>query len=109
MQLDAHGATEHAGRENPPPIGDSPPWESFWHGRSVIGLGGKVIGIACRAGLDLIPIDEGLARFDCTIYREVEAGDHVIVLLRLHAVEHPETGSPLIFHRSGFGRLAQAS
>ena len=44
-----------------------------------------------------------------TIYREVEAGDHVIVLLQLHAVEHPESGSPLIFHRSGFGRLAQAS
>jgi flavin reductase (DIM6/NTAB) family NADH-FMN oxidoreductase RutF len=56
-----------------------------------------------------VTLDEGLARFDCTIYREVEAGDHVIVLLQLHAVEHPETGSPLIFHRSGFGRLAQSA
>jgi flavin reductase (DIM6/NTAB) family NADH-FMN oxidoreductase RutF len=56
-----------------------------------------------------LTLDEGLARFDCTIYREVEAGDHVIVLLRLHAVEHPETGSPLIFHRSGFGRLAETA
>ena len=34
-----------------------------------------------------VTLDEGLARFDCTIYREVEAGDHTIVLLRLHAVE----------------------
>lgn len=50
-------------------------------------------------------LDEGLARFDCTIYREVEAGDHLIVLLRLHAVEHA-AGQPLVFHRSGFGRLA---
>jgi flavin reductase (DIM6/NTAB) family NADH-FMN oxidoreductase RutF len=52
-----------------------------------------------------VTLDEGLARFDCTIYREVEAGDHLVVLLRLHAVEH-SVGQPLVFHRSGFGRLA---
>jgi flavin reductase (DIM6/NTAB) family NADH-FMN oxidoreductase RutF len=51
-------------------------------------------------------LDDGLARFDCTIYREVEAGDHTIVLLELHAVEHADTANPLVFHRSGFGRLA---
>ena len=27
-------------------------------------------------------LDDGLARFDSTIYHEVEAGDHTIVLLR---------------------------
>ncbi|MDO9353904.1 MAG: flavin reductase family protein [Solirubrobacteraceae bacterium] len=53
-----------------------------------------------------VTLDEGLAQFDCTIYREVEAGDHIVVLLELHAVEHPDAGSPLIFHRSGFGRVA---
>jgi flavin reductase (DIM6/NTAB) family NADH-FMN oxidoreductase RutF len=53
-----------------------------------------------------VTLDDGLAQFDCTVYREVEAGDHIIVLLELHSVDHPETGSPLIFHRSGFGRLA---
>lgn len=52
-----------------------------------------------------LTLDEGLARFDCTMYREVEAGDHLIVLLRLHAVEHA-AGQPLVFHRSAFGRLA---
>ncbi|WP_433833199.1 flavin reductase family protein [Actinoplanes sp. CA-015351] len=54
-----------------------------------------------------VTVDDGLASFDCTIYREVEAGDHTIVLLRLHAVEHStdQTGGPLVFHRSGFGRL----
>ncbi|GAA1969014.1 flavin reductase family protein [Nocardioides panacihumi] len=67
-------------------------------------------GIAVSATDDgAVTLDEGLARFDCTIYDEVEAGDHLIVLLRLHAVEHPETGSPLIFHRSGFGRLAESA
>jgi flavin reductase (DIM6/NTAB) family NADH-FMN oxidoreductase RutF len=48
---------------------------------------------------------DGLASFDTTIYREVEAGDHTIVLLRLHAVEHADDSLPLVFHRSGFGRL----
>jgi flavin reductase (DIM6/NTAB) family NADH-FMN oxidoreductase RutF len=48
---------------------------------------------------------DGLARFDTTIYREVKAGDHTIVLLRLHAVEHADVSPPLVFHRSGWGRL----
>lgn len=55
-----------------------------------------------------VTIDEGLAQFDCTIYREVDAGDHILVLLELHAVRHVEAsaaGAPLVFHRSGFGKL----
>jgi len=60
-----------------------------------------------------VTLDEGLARFDCTIYREVEAGDHTIVLLRLHAVEtvtvEEDTSMPLVFHRSGFGRLSESA
>ncbi len=51
-------------------------------------------------------LDEGLARFDCSVHREVEAGDHTIVLLLLHAVEHADTAQPLVFHRSGFGSIA---
>src|SRR3954468_1138618 len=55
-----------------------------------------------------VSLDDGLAQFDCTIYREVEAGDHILVLLELHAVEHVAhnlAGAPLVFHRSGFGKL----
>ncbi|HET8962167.1 flavin reductase family protein [Nocardioides sp.] len=52
-------------------------------------------------------LDEGLAMFDCSIYREVQAGDHTIVILRLHAVEHPDTSLPLVFHRSGFTHLRE--
>jgi flavin reductase (DIM6/NTAB) family NADH-FMN oxidoreductase RutF len=52
-----------------------------------------------------VTLDDGLAQFDCTIHREVEAGDHLVILLRLHAVEH-SVGQPLVFHRSAFGRLA---
>lgn len=54
-------------------------------------------------------IDDGLAGFDTTVYREVEAGDHVLVLLELHAVDHGGNSlSPLVFHRSQFGSLAAA-
>ena len=61
-----------------------------------------------------VTLDEGLARFDCTIYREVEAGDHTLVLLQLHAVEttagdEGDTSLPLVFHRSGFGRLSASA
>jgi flavin reductase (DIM6/NTAB) family NADH-FMN oxidoreductase RutF len=52
-----------------------------------------------------VTLADGLAQFDATIYREVEAGDHTVVLLRLHAVEHAGDSQPLIFHRSGFRRL----
>jgi hypothetical protein len=34
-------------------------------------------------------------------------GPQSIVLLRLHAAEHADHTQPLVFHRSGFGRLEQ--
>jgi len=55
---------------------------------------------------DAVLLDDGLASFECSIYREVVAGDHTIVLLELHAVQQDDASSPLVFHRSGFGRLA---
>jgi flavin reductase (DIM6/NTAB) family NADH-FMN oxidoreductase RutF len=53
-------------------------------------------------------LEDAVATFDCTVYREVAAGDHTIVLLELHAVEHSEA-LPLVFHRSTFGRLAASA
>lgn len=56
-----------------------------------------------------LTLDDGLARFDCTIHDEVAAGDHVLVLLRVHAVEHADTAQPLLFHRSGFGSISRSA
>ena len=61
------------------------------------------------SGDGAVTLDEGLARFDCTIYQEVVAGDHTIVILQLHAVEHADTSLPLVFHRSAFGRLSESA
>ena len=64
-------------------------------------------GLACSiTPAGALMLDEGVAQFDCTIHDEVEAGDHVIVLLRLHAVAHAGTSMPLVFHRSGFSSLS---
>jgi flavin reductase (DIM6/NTAB) family NADH-FMN oxidoreductase RutF len=80
------------------------------HGEVCRQLAGPVDGRFDDLGVTVsgdgaLTLDEGLAHFDCTIYREVEAGDHLIVLLELHAVRH-SVGQPLVFHRSAFGRLA---
>jgi flavin reductase (DIM6/NTAB) family NADH-FMN oxidoreductase RutF len=67
---------------------------------------GRFDGLAVAlSGDGAVTLTGGLALFDTTIYREVEAGDHIIVLLRLHAVEQADDSLPLVFHRSGFGRL----
>jgi flavin reductase (DIM6/NTAB) family NADH-FMN oxidoreductase RutF len=55
-----------------------------------------------------VTLVDGLATFDTTIYREVEAGDHTIVLLELHAVQHVDHSLPLVFHRSRFGLQTSA-
>jgi flavin reductase (DIM6/NTAB) family NADH-FMN oxidoreductase RutF len=52
-----------------------------------------------------VTLDDGLARFECTIYQEVDAGDHVVIFLELHAVDQSDTSGPLVFHRSAFGKL----
>ncbi|MCW2787090.1 MAG: putative oxidoreductase [Marmoricola sp.] len=64
-------------------------------------------GVPIRVSDDgAVTLDDGLARFDCTIHSEVEAGDHVVVFLELHAVDQSDTSSPLVFHRSVFSQLA---
>ena len=51
-------------------------------------------------------LDDAVASFECTIHEEVDAGDHVLVLLALQAI-HEGSGDPLVFHRSGFPRLVR--
>ncbi|WP_110182173.1 flavin reductase family protein [Nocardioides solisilvae] len=50
-------------------------------------------------------LDEAVASLTCSLHAEVEAGDHVIVLLRVHAVCAEGDRAPLVFHESGFKRL----
>jgi flavin reductase (DIM6/NTAB) family NADH-FMN oxidoreductase RutF len=45
---------------------------------------------------------------ECTLEREVEAGDHMIALLRIGSVEAFPEVQPLVFHMSKFRELANA-
>lgn len=50
-------------------------------------------------------LKEGVATFDVTVHEEIEAGDHVIVLLRIHEVGTGAGEHPLVFHKSAFAKL----
>lgn len=64
-------------------------------------------------GLRLDSTDEGALFLedaslwlDCSIEEEIPAGDHHVVLMRVHGHHtHDETNSPLVFHGSAFRRL----
>jgi flavin reductase (DIM6/NTAB) family NADH-FMN oxidoreductase RutF len=85
------------------------------HGAVCRQLAGEVSqrfeGLSCSVTSGgALTLDDGVAHFDCTIHQEVEAGDHVVVLMRLHAVAQAEaTMMPLVFHRSGFRRLSSSA
>ena len=74
---------------------------------------GRFAGVEVSTSEDgAVTLDEGLVRFDCTLYREVEAGDHIIVLLQVHGVDagaEDDAGHPLRWNTSGFGRLERSA
>jgi len=46
------------------------------------------------------------AWLDCSVEREIRAGDHEIVLLRVHRLDTDPAAPPLVFHASRYRRLA---
>lgn len=69
-------------------------------------------GVDRFAGLDWRGTADGAvfvggsaALIDCSLASEVDAGDHLLALLRIHAVSSDPTVTPLVFHGSGFRRL----
>lgn len=88
-------------------------------GISVLGVGHEA---ACRqlarrsgdrfAGLPLrerpdgaVVLDGAAARLECSVAREVDAGDHVLVLLEVHGLSADAAVAPLVFHGSRYRRL----
>ena len=65
------------------------------------------------AGLDFestpggaVLLSDATAWLDCSLHREIDAGDHTIALLRIEALHARPTRTPLVFHNSQFHRLA---
>ncbi|AGL17252.1 flavin reductase family protein [Actinoplanes sp. N902-109] len=50
-------------------------------------------------------LDGSSAWLDCSIEQEIPAGDHDIVLLRVHALDADPDVPPLVFHGSQYRRL----
>jgi flavin reductase (DIM6/NTAB) family NADH-FMN oxidoreductase RutF len=51
-------------------------------------------------------IDGALAWIDCAIENEHMAGDHVIVVARVHHLDQRHDGTPLLFYRGNYGSFA---
>ncbi|MGW4059218.1 flavin reductase family protein [Amycolatopsis sp. NPDC004747] len=76
-------------------------------GRRLSGPGDRFAGVAwTTSSSDAVFIEGATAWFDGVLHQEVPAGDHVIALLRVTAVEVRSSSRPLVFHGSGFRQLA---
>lgn len=53
-------------------------------------------------------LDGASAWLDCAIEREIPAGDHDIVLLRVHDLDADPQVAPLVFHGSRYRRLHES-
>jgi flavin reductase (DIM6/NTAB) family NADH-FMN oxidoreductase RutF len=49
---------------------------------------------------------DAAAWLECSLEQEIPAGDHHIALLRVHDLDIDPEAEPLVFHRSGYRRLA---
>ncbi|MGI5129933.1 flavin reductase family protein [Pseudonocardia sp. CA-107938] len=69
--------------------------------------GDRFAGVAWTATSDgAVFIDGGALWLDCAIEREIRAGDHDLVLLRVLGLRSGGSQAPLVFHGSRFRRLA---
>lgn len=71
-----------------------------------------VPGSDAIASLDWTPAPNGapvlpgvMSWVECSVETEVEAGDHYIVVGRVHHLAVARTGSPLLFFQGGYGRF----
>lgn len=69
--------------------------------------GDRFSGLDYEASADgAVFLADAAAWLECSVEQEIAAGDHDIVLFRLHRTAAPEGVMPLVFHSSGFHTLA---
>jgi flavin reductase (DIM6/NTAB) family NADH-FMN oxidoreductase RutF len=69
--------------------------------------GDRFAGVSWRATpAGCVRLPGAAAWFECSIEREVCAGDHDIVLFRVHDIDATADVAPLVFHDSRYRRLA---
>ena len=65
----------------------------------------RAVGLS-RSTNDSLVVEGSAAWFECRVVREVDAGDHVVVLLEVLAGSRAESASPLVLHRGACHRVA---
>lgn len=69
--------------------------------------GDRFAGVGWSASSDgAVLVHDAVAWLDCSIHAELPAGDHLIVLLAIHALRAEPDRAPLVFHGSRFRQLA---
>lgn len=67
----------------------------------------KFEGITYRmSGAGMPIIDENVAWIDCDLHAVHEAGDHFIVLGRVHSLDTEHAKRPLLFFQGGYGQFS---
>lgn len=57
---------------------------------------------------DVPLIDDCVARFECSIFAQHEAGNHVIFIGRVECFDHGRSEDPLVFHKGAYMMLTQS-
>jgi flavin reductase (DIM6/NTAB) family NADH-FMN oxidoreductase RutF len=65
----------------------------------------RAVGLS-RSTNESLVVEGSAAWFECRVLREVDAGDHVVVLLEVLAGSRAESASPLILHRGACHTVA---
>jgi flavin reductase (DIM6/NTAB) family NADH-FMN oxidoreductase RutF len=52
-------------------------------------------------------LEDALAYMECRVEARVDAGDHVVVIGRVEHTHVNDDASPLLYYRSGYGRLVR--
>lgn len=68
--------------------------------------GDKFAGLEWTSSPSGSPVLSGaLAWLECSVETEYVAGDHVIVVARVHHLDKHHDGEPLVFYKGGYGRF----
>jgi 3-hydroxy-9,10-secoandrosta-1,3,5(10)-triene-9,17-dione monooxygenase reductase component len=68
--------------------------------------GDKFAGLGWTTSPSGSPVLDGaLAWIECSVEAEYMAGDHVIVVARVHHLDKHHDGEPLVFYKGGYGRF----
>jgi flavin reductase (DIM6/NTAB) family NADH-FMN oxidoreductase RutF len=72
-------------------------------------IANKFEGVASSTGYDELPlIDNCVARFQCSMFAQHEAGDHVIFIGKVEQFEVVREEDPLVFYKGAYMMLTQS-